>query len=752
MQKIAKSTYQTLIPVIILLFTGSLQPKAQDSIKIKSLKYYPSEIDSILIVEDSAYYLSLLNANKETFALQLDKFKEASKKRNYKKPEFNFDPKFSLNGGWISYTGNYRSFIDTPYLEKNVLQHNVSGQLYGSAFGLPLQAIYYLRQTNSSFFRNIYDVQLSLDPVGVRRKLNNELQNRINKYASSLEDSIAGKTIDIKQIRLDMIKAWLNSTFQKQRIVEAHEILEVPKITFKPKLSPEQNTLREDSIKRKAARFLDLYAKIDSLYTKYHAQLDSAKQQYADGKAKAQQLRTLSQTSLGSYSGYLNYKAELKKLGIEEEELPKGHKALMSIRKFSLGRSSLNHSELTAKNISINGINAEYNSWFYAAVSAGLVDFRFRDFAVNATRQKQYLAIGRLGVGNLDNSFIIFSAFTGRKQLFATNPSGAGITTINIRGYGLEGRWRLNKNIYVNGEVAESISPDFRNSGNVNTKPGSQDYSNNAFSLKLSSYYPLTGSRVEGFYKYTGSNYQSFSNFQTNSSLKSWYLKGDQYFIKKIIKLSLSIRSNDFSNPYVIQDYQSNTVFKSAGIVFRKKNWPVISAGYLPMSQYTSVNGLITENRFQSLNTNIYYLYKIGNTNTASTIMYNKFYNSGADTGFIYFNASNIYFTQNIFLGKTIANLSVSDTRNEQYECQVFDESLQMSLSKSLALTTGVKINNFNRKEVKVGGYLSGSLKVWEKDIIHFSLERGYLPGINDGLVGNDMATIQFIRTFGSLN
>ncbi|MBO9573620.1 MAG: hypothetical protein J7497_15640, partial [Chitinophagaceae bacterium] len=218
-----------------------------------------------------------------------------------------------------------------------------------------------------------------------------------------------------------------------------------------------------------------------------------------------------------------------------------------------------------------------------------------------------------------------------------------------------------------------------------------------------------------------------------------------------VLKFSVALRSNDFSNPYIIQNYKSNTVFKTASFVFKKRYWPVISGGYIPMSQYSKVDQMVAENRFQSLNANIYHLYKVGGTKTASTVMYNRFMNNGSDSFFVYFNATNIYYAQNIFLGKMIANLSVSDTRNSQYQCQVFDESVQVSLGRISTLTTGVKINNFNRQDVKVGGYISGSIKVWQNDMIYLSVERGYLLGINMRLNRNDMATVQFVKTFGTI-
>jgi hypothetical protein len=359
--------------------------------------------------------------------------------------------------------------------------------------------------------------------------------------------------------------------------------------------------------------------------------------------------------------------------------------------------------------------------------------------------------MARAGIGNIDNTYLVFSAFKGYKQLFASSNGSTGITGIDIKGLGAEARWKISPNNFVTTEVAQSISPDFRSSDiTENTKFKFSDNSNKAFAVKLSSFYPATRSRIEGAYKFTGSNYQSFSSYQTNSALKSWYVKAEQNFFGRMFKLSAAIRSNDYSNPLILQQYKSNTIFKSVNAAFRKRGWPAMSVGYMPISQLTMVNNQLAESRFQTLNANIYHYYTLRNTNTASTIMFNKFFNTHADSGFVYYNATNIYFAQNIFMGTVVANLSVSDTRNSQYQSQVFDESMQFNIQKSTTLLLGVKINNFNKREVKIGGYVNSGIRVWKNDMLYFSYERGFLPGISNRLIKNDMATIQFTKIFGA--
>ncbi len=73
-------------------------------------------------------------------------------------------PAFRLTNGYVNYNFNYRTNIDTPYLEKNIQQHNVLGQFNAMVAGsLPVQVNYWLRQSNSRIFRNIADVQVSFN-------------------------------------------------------------------------------------------------------------------------------------------------------------------------------------------------------------------------------------------------------------------------------------------------------------------------------------------------------------------------------------------------------------------------------------------------------------------------------------------------------------------------------------------------------------------------------------------------------------
>jgi hypothetical protein len=419
----------------------------------------------------------------------------------------------------------------------------------------------------------------------------------------------------------------------------------------------------------------------------------------------------------------------------------------MGIRHVSLGRSVSSYSELTAKNISVNGLNLEYNSWYYLAISAGTVNYRFRDFVVNGANKKpQYMYLLRAGIGSLERNYFILSYYGGRKQLFATGNTRPSF--IQVQGLAAEAKWQLNRSSYITAEIAQSVAPDTRNNPpQTNTKWRWADKTSQAVALHVSSYIPATGSHIEAFYKHTGANFQSFSSFQTNTALESWHVKAEQNLFNQKLRLSAAIRKNEFSNPFLVQNYKSNTIFKSVAAAFRMRKWPVLSVGYQPLSQLTVLDSQVIENRFQTLNATLYHAYKIKDLRTATTIMYNKFYNTGADTGFIYYNATSLYLAQHFLFNGFSAAVAINRTVNGDYTLHVLDGNIQPVIPRFGTVGLGIKVNNLNAGHSKAGGYIHATIP-FKQDVLSISYEHGYLPGWGKQLVRNEMANVQFVKTF----
>jgi hypothetical protein len=664
---------------------------------------------------------------------------------------FNTRPIFKLNGGMVCYNANYRALIDTPYAEKGILQHNITGRLDATVAGIvPLQINYWVRQSNSSFFRNIYDVQVAFNQAAFRENLKTTMRQRMLALAPSVKDTRLEKLLALKQTELSSLDKLLKTTFNPQKLIEANELLKVPKLTWDGSLPDSTNQHREDSLKKSATYFLEQYNNTKNKYDQLHTQVDSLQEKYQENLAKMRQYQQLIKGDWSGLQSARAWKNKLQEYGLEDVEIPAKYRWLLGVRNFSLGRSPVNYSELTAKNVSVNGINFEYNSWYYFALTAGTVNYRFRDFVVgNANRKPQYLGMVRAGIGRLEKNYFIVSAFHGQKQLFAS--SSAANATIKISGLSAESRWAINRSSYLTAEVGKSMAPDFRNNppaAGGSSKFNFADKDNQAIAFHLYSAIPTTNTKLEASYKKTGANYQSFSSYTTNAAMENWYIKADQGLFKRKLRIAASLRKNEFVNPFIVQDYKSNTLFKSFTATLRIRKWPVVSVGYQPMSQYTKVEEQVIENRFQTFNATLYHYYTVHQLKMATTVMVNKFLNNNSDTGFLYYNATNSYFTQTFYFNAFTANAGVSYTKNSNYTLQVLDGGIQPNIPRFGTVGIGIKLNNLNHSEIKAGGYVSANIHLWKQDLLFLSYEHGYLPGNKSGLVRNEMGTVQFIKTF----
>lgn len=665
---------------------------------------------------------------------------------SYKKATF----RLRATDGYTSYQFAYRSNSDTPFVEKNIYQHNVQARLnLVVADILPFSVSYWGRWTNSSIYKDINDVQLSFNALSFAQSLQNTLKNQLLGLAPSLKDSLTGQLLALKKLKLEEMDKWLNSAATLEKRVEVNEILRIPRITYDPYLSEETNARREDSIKKVAALFMDVYNKTSALYYRVKSEVDSLHQVYEKSLVILRRFQDLVNGQGMDMTGK-SWQRQMREYGMEEVTIPAKYKWLLGVKRFAVGRSPVDMSELTAKNISINGLNFEYNSWYYMALTAGIINYGFRDFAFSSHKTApQYLIMGRIGLGQLRGNHLIFSLYEGRKHLFMAGSGINGRSTMHVIGYSIEGRYQLHKTTYLTAELAESSSPDFRNTpAQRPNKLGLSDKANSAYALHLYSYLPKMNLRVEGLYKYTGANFQSFSGFQSNASQKAWYVKADQSFFNRQLRMAVSIRSTDFSNPFVVQQYNSNTIFKSFMATFRRKRWPLLTVGYLPMTQLTKVGNQLLESRFQTFNASYYHIYKVKKSRAATTFVFNRFYNTQTDSGFVYYNASNWYAGQFFYFKMFSVGTTASLIRNSTYRLLVVEQNLQWNLPKWGTLGFGVKINRYNEKLIKMGGGCNGSMRVGKTDLLSFSVEKGYLPGYNGGLLANDFMSIQYMKSF----
>ncbi len=647
-----------------------------------------------------------------------------------------------LNGGAITYNYNYRSNVDTPFAEKNLQQHNSYGNISLSVAGLPFNINYLVRRSNSDYFQDINDVQVQFDAMQFRSNLLGKYNQLLQKSIDIQQDSLANFNLNKYLDSYRGLNSWLNDPFTLQKLSEYKELMAVPQISYTPGLPDSVNQKKAAEVSASADAFVkQYYTRKKEAGLLKHA-IDSVKQSYKiitdafDKEKKRINAFTSQRGNNIRYNG-------------SDSIIPAKYRWLFNIKKFGLGRNQLNYSELTSKNMSLTGVNFEYNSWYYAAFAAGTVDYRFRDFAVNSTRRiPQYMTLVRLGIGQLAGSHLITSFYRGRKQLYAISGGIKGLSAIDISGLSLEGKWRFSQNHFIVVEGAQSVAPDFRTDPVTNGKFSFKDKSNKALSVKYHLYVPKTFSRLEGAYKFTGANFQSFSSFQTNAEIISWSIKADQYILKRKIKVALAVKKNEFSNPYLTQAYSNNTIFKSIQLTYRHRKHPVISAGYAPISQVTVVDSQLIENMFYTLNASVSHNYKIGIRKASSSFIYNKFFNNQKDTSFLYYQAENFFFSQSISFSSYVMNLSVSHSNNPSFKLSVIDAGIIFNAFKNGAIGFGVKVNEFSEANTKTGLYGSIRLNIRRLGSLAMQYNNGFIPGRNSQLVSNEIMNVAFTRSF----
>jgi len=655
-------------------------------------------------------------------------------------------PFLTIHGN-VLYNLNYYSRIDTPYDEQNIYVHTIQTWLDVLVKGqYPFRIFLTNHFSNSSLFRNYSDLNFSYNNNAFNQLIREDLRRLL------LQSLLNQKVVDSLQrlLKADLqklhgLEGYGHNPSLIQKVIEEKEAAAAGKKNDSTRRSDDVldsiNAVARhdaDSLQREITR-------LENLLQLSHQQSQLNTNQ---GLAAINKLDNPSQVG-----------KTLPALGLSDSSLPKGYKTLMAVKSFSIGRSMVNYSELSAKNISVNGVQAEYNPHYYYAFAAGTIDYRFRDFLIQQPNEPhQYLNIFRIGKGLKGGNSVILTYFTGRKQLYSSAVSDSPTAVApasSIMGFTLEGNYHLTKNILFTGEVGKSSSPAYSNDTSKGHSErsslfGVSDRSNEAWSVKVNAYFPETQTRIKAGYKHLAVNYQSFSIFADGSDQSAWNASVDQLLFKKQLDLLVGANTNDLSNPFLNGEYSSTTVFKSIQATFRRKNWPVVSLGYFPSSQLTKLgSGQYTENLFYTLVGNSTWSYRLHSLAMNTTLVYTQFYNRSSDSGFTYFNTRNLMFSHSAFLNKSTVQLNASAADNDTYQLYTVEGKAQQTIGKILTVGAGINYNVQTVYAIHVFGYSAeAGLKLNKLGQIQFSAQKGYIPSMNKVLEPDNTGRLTYIKSF----
>lgn len=646
---------------------------------------------------------------------------------------------FTPGDGYVQYLSSYRGFVDTPFAEQHILQHNITGQFgFTVAESVPLQLRVWSRTSNSRIFRDVFDVQLMFDASrfsgGIMARIQDAVRNKIDsvKGLSELPGERAWKTW------LNERSAWLQSPVIKDQLIRYNELLRVDAMSFDMKLSDSLNIARKDSLQHVAKNFIETYKQVQRSYDSLQLKYDSI------AGARELLIKRLSGVRMNALRDGRAFRDSLTNLGVA---VSGKEKLLAGVRQVGIGKMPVHHSELTAKNLSVNGVNLVYEQGIYLAFTAGGIDYRFRDFSFNRLeRVFQPFIMARAGIGDPSKKQIILSYYSGKKQLFG----GTGVaqsTAMGISGVSLEGKYRIHRSTMVTAEFAQSYAPDIsaRTNGKGRFDPG--DQSSQAYHLSFQSMFPGYGLSVQGFYRKNGARFQSFNSFQTNAAQEAWSLKLEKTFWQKRLKLLAGLRKNEFSNPLILQRFSSGMVFKNLALTVRIPKLPILSVGYQPNSQLVMIDSAVYEYNFQSLQAMVMHQYRVGESRVMTTVGYNRFSERGGDSSSIYFGSTNILLTHTVDFGSYGFTVSYSASSGASLDYKVMEKKLELKPIPRWTIEAGLRIHNYDRAITKIGvggavGHMLGS------DQLSFRFDEGYLPAYRGGLVKNRMASLQYMKRF----
>lgn len=706
----------------------------------------------------------------------------------YKEPA---KPKFITMHGNVLYSFFYRSQIDTPFAENNVMQHLVQTNLnILIKEKYPLRVTISNRNSNSAYFKNATDVNVQFNRSFMLDNIKNNLKERAAGFIKTEVLDVAEKLYNHKLTEAAQLKAWISSPARAQELVEEKERmlrdntvtnLNIPDAGKLPGLDEFksfsainknaetkflQNKISNAAKEKAEVRAKEYIPSDSSALKKYNSKKEELVKLEKDIKQSAVKLNQLKKNiqdsvnkvkrEISSLKSGPGLYAFMKKKGISKNELTDGQKLLLSINQMGIGRTWVDYSELTVKNISLGGVNIEMNPTpYYFAFAVGKVNYRFRDFILKGhnTLPDQSLWLVRAGIGQKEKNNLIFTFYNGKKSVLNYTPSNNAAAVQRILGVSAEARLALNENNYIIAEIAKS---SFQSAGQ---QPSSSEllgkafnlkiHNNEAYSIKLFSQYPQTDTKITAYYKKTGENFQSFNLYPVNVNQDAYMLRVNQYLWKKKIAIDAAIRKNDFVSPIAAPSFSSKTIFKSIQVSARIKKYPFVSVGYYPSSQLSlSNNNLLIANQYNTLNAVMSYNYQLKKTGMNTNAIFTKFYNNSSDTGFIYFNASNYTINHSFYITPFIIQGSVSMVDQKDIRLLTVEPLLSYQYKNSITVSGSVKWNRLNNIQTFFGGTATVNFYLKKFGTIQLNYDKTYIPGYNRELKPVDIGRASFYREF----
>ncbi|TWF45396.1 hypothetical protein FHW36_1011326 [Chitinophaga polysaccharea] len=653
--------------------------------------------------------------------------------------------------GNVLYDFYYQSNVDTPYAERDIHQHTIQTNLSITVRNqYPLRLSFSTQAGNSSLFRNLTGIRLGYNNQDFKNQLINNARNwSMMKLRQRREMDTLQAYLDRLQEQMAGIRALTNTPSYIQRLIEARERALLAR---RDSLSPEIPVIdKADSLYR---TMLAVEEKNKHTVDSLQQQWDKVQKRYMQLVVKADRLKANLMDVLRNSRNNKELSDALEAMNLPDSILPKGFRTLLAIRSFGIGRTMADYSELTAKNISITGVQVEYNPSYYLAVATGVVDYQFRNFIVREQRSPQYMTLVRAGLGMKEDNHLFLTYYTGKKQLYGSNATTGVETDNHLMGMALEGQWKLGEHTYLVAETAKSSLPYNVRKESKESNAGSMvnfsGHSNEAYTASFRTLIEKSGTRVNGMYKVMQHNFQSFSLYTTGSRQIAWNIQAEQPFFRQQVLVTGAIQRNSYATFYQPSNYAANTVFKSLQVSVRIPRWPVITLGYQPSSQLVKLNNeQFTEQVFYMLSGTGVYSYKYRGIMMNSMLTYSRFYNRQTDSQFVYFNSRNILASHTVFLDKFTLGGQASAALTQEYTLYGLTGEISWKSASWLELGGSLKYNRQTIYNIQQLGYgVHARINIPRVGELALQGDKNYLPGAGRQLVSNNTGRLTYTRIF----
>lgn len=658
-------------------------------------------------------------------------------------------PSFVRINGNVQYDFLYRSFADTPFYQKDFRQHTLRTSLTVYAAGkYPMNINFLIRKSNSPYFQDFFDGGLQFDKHTYLRNLKQELLRKISVKVPELAYLDAAKKLLEKQIQqYTALKRKLGTNGLAQQLIEERE-----KEYFKQLQIPETKlpgVKAVDSLKGELAALVEeKRQQLDSMQLtidKLTNRVDSIQQNISSFIARA-----------GKEINKAKTPSELLKLSAQyevTEKRKKWERVFSDMKSIGIGRSVLDYSELTARNVSLTGINLEYNPKMYFAIAAGKIDYGFRDFfGRNNRNMNQQLLMGRVGFGNIEKRAIIFSVFTGRKANYGSVLSDSVSGTIGVTGYAIEAVVKKDEKTSFSVEVAKSTRPltgRFANNKELGNLFSFSDQTNIGISANGQTEIEATSTHLQGMFRKTGENFQSFSLFTYNTNQTAYMLRAEQPLFKDRVTVEATVRKNDFVNPFTEKTFKTSTLFGSGRLSVRIHKWPSLSIGYHPGSQLFVIDrNRVRENVYYILNGSLVHQYKVAGTRMVSSAIYNDYTTRGTDSGFINYTGRSYMLSQAVYFNKLQLQGNFIYTDQQELQYATIEGNADLAVKTMLRIGAGIKYNKIIAGETFWGGTGQLLLDFQRLGSLQLQYEKSFLPTIQQSLFPVEMGRLTWFKTF----